>query len=200
MISKMALGFEYKLSKSFDIKRTDLFNSLRHTDINKFIYTLGITLESRHLTSLEFGKVDKYAPIFKNLWDGEIWRRVTWGTDDIKNNEESTDDFDHAMATISYFDYLISQAVKYNRPDWSIFGLIGMMQGTLNQNQFDVISTENILTKDDFTRCIKYLSLDFLNKYSSDLMYLFSYFDERGYRLIIQNTDTGIDITIEDIV
>ncbi|MCA6392175.1 MAG: hypothetical protein IM607_12375 [Cytophagales bacterium] len=194
----MALGFEYKLSKSFDIKRTDLFNSLRHTDINKFIYTLGITLESRHLSSLEFGKVDKYAPIFKNLWDGEIWRRVTWGTDDMKNNEESSDDFDQAMATMSYFDYLISQAVKYNRPAWSIFGLIGMMQGTLNRNHFEVMNNEYKLDKIDFIRCLKYIDTEFWFWFANDIMHLFTYFDECGYKLVIKKEEGEILFSIED--
>ncbi|MCA6365215.1 MAG: hypothetical protein IM638_19440 [Bacteroidetes bacterium] len=137
---------------------------------------------------------------YKKLWDLDIWIRTTWGTNDLKDNDESSNEFDLAMQTTAYFDYLISQAVKYNRPAWSIFGLIGMMQGTLNENKFKVSNPENKLNKNDFVRCLKYLSHDFLEKFSADLIHLFSYFDERGYRLNISTDGNEVAVSIDDII
>lgn len=188
------------LSLAFDSKREGLLQTISSKDINAYIYILGITIGSRHLSQKKLEIIGNNASNYKSLWDVNVWMRTIWGTDDYKTNMESSNDFDKAMETTKYFDYLISQAIKYNRPDWSIFGLIGMMQGTLNENNFEINIPENKLDRNDFIRCLKYLSFDFLEKFGSDLEYLFSYFDERGYKLIVQKVDQGMSISIEDSV
>ena len=105
--------------------------------IEKSIYALGVLIRSRHLKNKNIRPYNPKDYELVNEWDLDIWIKVTWGTDDIKEDEIYEMEFENVLKHgTPYFDYLLSQAVKNNRPAWSIFGLIGMMQGSLNQNAF----------------------------------------------------------------
>jgi hypothetical protein len=189
--SKLAI----EMSTLFDVKLAKFYKALEHENICSFMYAFGIKLRSRHLQYATGDSIIPYVQIFKPLWHLDIWIRATWGTDDVKSDEVYEKEADETH--LAYYDYLISQAVKYNRPAWSIFGLIGMMQGSLNQNAFPIEKHE-IFTKEDFLRCIKYLPADFLKKHKDTLEYLFSYFDERNYKLIIDLNEDYISIILDD--
>jgi hypothetical protein len=179
----------FAMSGAFDAKLATFYQNIEHKNITFFIYALGLKLRSYHLKFATGDAVAPYAPIFKPLWDLDTWTKVTWGTDDVKDDDESGRDFDTALESIPYYDYLIPNAVKYNRPAWALFGLIGMMQGSLNQNQFEVRNKEDVFLKEDFIRCIKYLPTSFIEQYKNDLKYLFRYFDERNFKLIITSIE-----------
>ncbi len=172
----------------FDEKIERFYKRLADKDINAFMYAFGINLHSYHHEHKNLNLITSYASVFKALWNVEIWSRVTWGADDIKTEDMYEKEFDEAMVKgQGYFDYLINQSIKYNRPDWCMFGLLGMMQGTLNRNQYEVADKESIFTQDGFLSNIKYLPESFLRKYKNDLESLFTYFDERNYKLIIDD-------------
>lgn len=191
----MEQDFSY-LSKVFDDKYEAFFINENNKTIERSFYALGVLLRSTHLTHK---KIRQYNPKDHELldkWDLDIWTRVTWGTDDEKHDiiyEKEADETD-----LPYYDYLISNATKYNRPSWAIFGLLGMMQGTLNQNQFEVKHQEDFFTKDDFIRNYNYLAIDFLIQNKDDLVYLFNYFDNRGFNLEIAISDNSKSISLID--
>lgn len=173
----------------FDNKRKSFFEKLNKEDINLFLYELGVRLRSYHHNTINeksLSILKPYVNVYKPFWDVEVWQNVTWGLDDSELDiEEKTVLLDKALEEMNYYDYLVSNAVKFNRPDWSIFGLIGMMQGTLNNNKLEVSNKEDFFDKEDFIRCLKYLPPQFLKKFKEDIIYLFNYFDERGIELFI---------------
>ena len=174
------------LSEVFNNKYEAFFRNENNKTIEKSLYALGVLLRSTHLTNK---KTRPYNPKDYELitsWDLDVWMRVTWGTDDEKEDEIYEKEMEETV--LPYYDYLICNAVKYNRPSWALFGLIGMMQGSLNQNQFEVRSKDDVFMPEDFIRNIKYLPLDFLKLHKNDFTYLFSYFDEREYELTIDNS------------
>jgi hypothetical protein len=190
---KIESNISKELSRTFDERRSKIYATLQLDNINYFMYITGITLGSYHLKHSIHDPVFPYSSIFKPLWDSEIWTRVTYGIDDREREQEIIDQEFHEV-TIPYFDHLISKAVEYDRPTWAIFGLVGMMQGALNENAFDV-SQSYKWKCDDFIRCLKYLKSELLIEIRASLEYLFAYFDERNYTLSISENE-GITINI----
>lgn len=184
----MEQDFNRQASALFDVKREAFYKRIKENDINSFMYVFGVNLRSYHHQFKSFDLVAPYAQIFKPYWNIDIWSKVTWGADDVKIYEIYEEEFEKAMLTgVSQYDYMVSNAVKYNRPSWCLFGLIGMTQGCLNQNQFEVKREKDIFNEKDFIRCLSYLPVSFLKQYKGDLEYLFSYFDERGFKLMIDD-------------
>jgi hypothetical protein len=193
---QMEQDFKY-ISKRFNDKYDEFFKMEQHKTIENSFYALGVLLRSNHL---KYKNIRPYNPKDLELlefWDLEVWMKVTWGTDDQRDEEIYEEEFEKAMLNgISQYDYMISNAVKYNRPAWCMFGLIGMIQGCLNQNQFKIERPKDIFAKEDYIRCLSYLSPLFIQKYRRDLEFLFSYFDERNYQLCIDEIgEISIKIT-----
>lgn len=185
----------FLISKKFNDKYDAFFKIEQHKNIENSFYALGVLLRSNHL---KYKNTRPYNPKDVELiekWDIETWTKVTWGADDIKADNVYEKEFEDALLSgVPYFEYLVSQAVKHKRPTWCMFGLIGMMQGTLNQNQYEVSTKEDLFTKEDFVRCLKYFSKCFLKQHQTDLQYLFHYFDERGYFLRVEMDSENIVI------
>lgn len=174
-------------SEVFNNKYTSLFNIEENKKIETSLYALGVLLRSTHLKEKNIRPYNPKDNELINNWDLDVWIKVTWGTDDIKEEEVYQKEFDEAINAMSEYKYMIINAIKYSRPPWAIFGIIGMMQGNLNRNQFLLTSDEDNLIKEDFIRCLEYLPIQFLHQYKSDLEYLFAYFDEGNYKLTIND-------------
>lgn len=175
----------------FDKKRKQFYENLTKDNIKGAMYVFGVSLRSYHHKYKSFDIVKPYASTYKSLWDIDIWMRVTWGADDETEDEVYEQEFDEGLDQMPYFDYLISKAVQYNRPAWAIFGLLGMMQGRLNHNAYSVEQHERF-TKKDFMRCLDYLKKDFIEENKKALVYLFDYFDERNYQLLLESENIRI--------
>jgi len=186
----MEPDFERKNSELFDARRQEIYSSLTHDDINSFMYVFGVNLKSYHHKTKSFEIVQPYASIFKNQWDLDVWIRVTWGTDDLKDENLYEREMDETNLT--YYEYLVVNAVKNNRPIWSWYALIGMMQGTLNQSKFELNTADEILTEHMFTRLLGCFPDSFLKNHAKKLETLFLFFDECGYKLTLD--DSGIRI------
>lgn len=184
------------LSEKFNKKSLEFYKSLHPENINYYMYKFGVGLKSYHLTYKDGDIILPYVSTFKPLWNLEIWQRANWGTDDTKPAEVYEKEFDDAMIEgVSEYDYLVSNAVKYHRPAWVIFGLLGMMQGQLNCAYFEAGSLQQgSFDKNDYISAASYLSSDFLSTYSSDLLYLFSYFDEAECTLVIDTIKASLII------
>ena len=181
------------ISEVFNSKYADFFKSEDNKTIERSWYALGVLLRSNHLKEK---KIQPYNPKNHELineWNLETWQRATWGTDDTKPAEVYEKEADET--DLSHYDYLVSNAVKYHRPAWVIFGLLGMMQGQLNCAYFEAGSLQQgSFDKNDYISAASYLSSDFLSTYSSDLLYLFSYFDEAGCTLVIDTIKASLII------
>ncbi len=174
-------------SEQFKENYINLFLVQKHHNVNYGMYAYGLTMFSYHNRSNEID----YNPI-KNFsgkeWNNELHRRINWGATDLDNIDDVetySAKFDIETSLIDTNEYLIKRAIELNRPDWSLFYLIGNIQGRLNYNG-TIVKEYEIFTKEDFIRCLSYLSIHFFNKYKIDLEYLFNYFDERGLKLKIE--------------
>ncbi len=187
------MEYDFKiLSKVFNDKYDLFFETEKNKNINSSFYALGVLLRSDHL---KYKNIRPYNPKDEELsleWDLNTWIKTTWGADDIKSHDEFEKEFDIALKNKPYYDFLMIQAITNHRPPWCIFGLVGMMQGTLNRNKY-IHNDDNIFTKEDFIRNLLVLPHSFINQYKVDFEYLFNYFDEQDNRLKIIDKDIFID-------
>lgn len=176
-------------SKWFLDNHNNFFKIKGNDNLHFGMYVYGLVMSSNHnrgnIYMNDSNPVTKY---INKDWTYELHRKINWGASDTDNIDDDFDNysisFDQATENIDSNEYLIKRAVEFNRPDWSVFYLIGEIQGRLNYNSKPRTQWE-IFTKDDFVRCCGYLTHDFLTKYKDDLVYLFNYFDERGFKLDI---------------
>jgi len=141
----------------------NFFKVERNNNLYYAMYAYGLNMFSYHNRSneIEYNPVKKYVG---KEWDHKLHRRINWGATDEDNIDDDFDNysikFDKETEFIDTNEYLIKRAVELNRPDWSLFYFIGNIQGRLNYNRTNVKEYE-IFTKEDFIRCLNYLTIPF---------------------------------------
>jgi hypothetical protein len=180
----------------FKEKQINFFKVANNNNLNYGMYVYGLTMSSYHNRSneIEFNPIKDFVG---KEWDQKLLRRIKWGATDETNIDEDFENysikFDKETEFIDTNEYLIKRAVELKRPNWSLFYLLGNIHGRLNYNKTKVKDYE-IFTKDDFIRCLNYLSKDFLTAFQKDLIYLFNYFDERELQLSINLKNNEIEL------
>jgi hypothetical protein len=128
-------------SKQFKENYINLF--LIEKNLNFGMYAFGLSMESRHqrelIIDIPYNPVQDFVG---KEWDYKLLRRIKWGATDEDNIDDDFDNysikFDKQTEFIDTNEYLIKRAVELNRPDWSLFYLIGNIQGRLNYNRLIV--------------------------------------------------------------
>lgn len=127
---------------------------------------LELTKEHVQMSHSLFSEKDKkeILPIILKTQNGE---------DDDGNSE-----LDYIDPGKLEFKYLLERALKFNRPDFSIFFILGLIKGSLN---------EKSITESDYKELFAILPKEFVNNYKKELIEVNNYFDEIGFKLNIEN-------------
>ena len=81
--------------------------------IKKAIYVLGVVIGSRHLKNKNIRPYNPKDYELVNEWDLDIWIKVTWGTDDIKEDEIYEMEFENVLKHgTPYFDWYDARFIK----------------------------------------------------------------------------------------
>lgn len=157
------------------------FSHPKNRTLNNACYHFGLLFRSNHYKESQQWHSPKTKPIadfFKGVISTELLIAVQMGADDNGYyDEKESDKFDS-------YHWGITKAIEYNRPDWAFFLFLGYLQGTFNGDR--------ILA----SRYVEYLNLfpgQFMTKYQANIIVLFDFFDERGFKLSIDLGKPGTE-------
>ncbi|MEO1055226.1 MAG: hypothetical protein AAFX87_31655 [Bacteroidota bacterium] len=127
---------------------------------------LELTREHVQMSHSLFSEKDKeqILPIILKTQNGE---------DDQGNSE-----LDYIEPGKLEFEYIMKRALEFNRPDFSIFFILGLMKGSLN---------EKVVTESDYKELFTMLPNEFVRGYKKELIEVNNYFDEIGFKMNIEN-------------
>ena len=95
------------------------------------------------------------------------------GEDDHGNSE-----IDYLDPGKSEFSYILKRALEFNRPDFCIFFILGLIKGSLN---------EKVISESDYMDLFETLPKNFVQHYREELIEKNNYFDEISFKMKIEN-------------
>uniref|UniRef100_UPI00404AEB8C hypothetical protein n=1 Tax=Fulvivirga sp. TaxID=1931237 RepID=UPI00404AEB8C len=89
-------------------------------------------------------------------------------------DNQGNSDLDFTIPGRSEFEYMLRRAVEFNRPNYCVFFILGLMKGSVN---------ERIISESDYRDLLKLIPEVIIDSYKEELIDVNNYFDEIGFVL-----------------
>ena len=99
---------------------------------------------------------------------------ITQNAEDNFHNSE----IDHIEPGIAEHEYILKRAIEFNRPDYCLFFVTGLIRGGLNANAIREV---------EFVHLLEMLPYDFLKSHGKQIVEMCNYFDETGSKIKMEN-------------
>lgn len=104
----------------------------------------------------------------------------------ITQNAEDDDgnsDLDYIKPGFKEHKYILERAIEYNRPDYCLFFIIGLVRGGLNSRA---------INESEFTELVKMVPADLVIHHGDQIVEMCNYFDETKTKIKIENDEIEV--------